>query len=466
MQSEGVTRTRQFDTGWSWVVLTSTFSVYFLNVGAISAGFAVVYNDVVQTFNTNTGTVGLVVTIYALSASLPSLGYNSLLKRFGYRKLGLTGSLWGGLCIAASSFSPNLIVFAVLSALGGPGLASAGYVSSVALQNYFDKKRGLAGGIAAAGISTGYFVCGPLMQYIAESYGWRGARLISAGFLLNNMVAIALLRPHPTVQSPNTENQKDDMRKGNKRQTERVRTMSEHITSSTENIGSLSIPFDVSKSSNTTKSCLCDLSLLKDPSTFLYLFGCGISVIGIGPLYSHLPNRCLHIGMSQREAAWIGSLFGICNAAGRLLFTAVVTLTPMSITIQCCVLLLISSVATTAIGLTHGVLDTIFVVAVAALSLGGHTCVRVTSLRDIAGIENFATAIALEILFGGINSAFSVFFAGHIYDITLDYNKSFLICGGIEVIGAAIICISVIVYQRKIRKKKLENGTVCLEEVQ
>ena len=464
MASEG--RTRQLDTGWSWVILLCTFSVNFLNIGIVISGFAVVYHDIVQTFDTNAGSVGLILTIYSLSSALPSLGYSSLLKRFGYRKLGLTGSLMGGLCIAASSFSPNLIVFGVLSALAAPGLTSAGYVAAVALQNYFDNKRGLAGGIAATGVSTGYFVCGPLIQYISESYGWRGARLISAGILLNIMVAISLLRPHPTPQSSKTLKNDKPVRKYKQSQTERVRTMSEHMTSSTENMGSMSIPVDVSKSSN-TKSCLCDLSLLKDPSTFLYLLGCAISYMGIGPMYYHLPNRSSHIGMSQREAAWIGSLFGICNAAGRLLFTAVVTLTPMSITLGCCVLLLISSLGTMAVGLTHGVLDTIVVVAVASLTFGGHICVRATAMRDIGGVENYPTGIALEMLLGGVINAFSVFFAGHIYDITLDYNKSFLICGGFEIIGAFVVCISVILYQRKTRMQKNErkNEAVDLEVV-
>ena len=446
-------KTRQLDSGWSWVVLACTFSTYFLAQGIVIAGFAVLYSRIVHTYNTNTGSVGFVMTIYSLTSSLPSLGYNSLLKRFGYRKYGFVSALWGGLCIALSSFAPNLIVFAVLVGLAGPGITSAWYISTVAVQNYFDKKRGLAGGIAATGISAGYFAGGPAVQYISEYYGWRGARLIGAAILLNIVVAMALLRPHPENQLSNEHTEDEVVKKEKQSQTQRVRTMSEQMACSTETIGSIHLHVEMSNTSD-NKSWLCDLSLLKDPSTSLYLVGCGVSLMGIYTLYFHLPNRCLHIGMTEREAAWMSSLFGICNAAGRLIFTAIVTLTPMSITIQCCVLLLISSLATMAVGLTHGILDSAVVIAITALSLGGHACVKATALRDIAGIKNTPTAFALEILLGGSVGAFATFFAGYIYDITLDYNKSFLICGGIETIGALLVCVSVIIYHRRIKTEK------------
>ena len=420
----------QLDSGWSWLVLTATFCVNFINVDVV---FAILYYDIVQTFNVSVGSVGLMLTISELSYSLPSLGLSHLLTKFGYRKLGLVGAFWSSLCLACSAFAPNFTIFTVLVGLAGPGFASEGYVCCVALQDYFEKRRGLAGGIAATSVSAGYFVFGPITQYISEIYGWRGALLIFSGVHLNNVVAVSLLKPQPSQIETSDDNSN-------------MSSKADKVIVSDEDTRVVPVSEDGSKSSD-KKKCLSDLYVLKDPSTTLYLLGCALTGMGIGALYSHLPNRCLYIGMTEREAAWMSSLFGICNAAGRLIFTAVVTITPMSITVQCCVLLLISSLATMAVGLTHAVLDTVVVVAVAALSLGGHVCVRTTALRDIAGIENYPIAMALEMLLGGTVRAMSVFFAGYIYDITLNYNKSFFICGGIEAIGAIIVCISVIVYQ-------------------
>ena len=435
----------QLDSGWSWLVLTATFCVNFIKVDVV---FAILYYDIVQTFNVSVGSVGLMLTISKLAFSIPSLGLSSLLKKFGYRKLGLVGAFWSSLCLACSAFSPNITVFTVLLGLTGPGFAAEVHVCSVALQDYFEKRRGFAGGIAATGISAGYFALGPIIQYISEIYGWRGALLIFSGLHLNNVVAVSLLRPQSSQKEIN------NVRRDNHKQTDQVKKMPEESSMLSEDALNISPSVDDSVTPKTSCPCLCDLSLLKDPSTTLFLIGIGSSVIGIATLYSHLPNRCLYIGMSEREAAWMSSLFGICNAAGRLIFTAVVTLTPMSITIQSCVLLFISSLATMAVGLTHGILDSAVALVVAAVSLGGHVCVVMTSLRDIAGIDNYPTAMALDMLIGGTVRAFGVFFAGYIYDITSDYNKSFLICGGIEAIGAVIACISVIFYQRKMRNER------------
>ena len=435
----------QLDLGWSWLVLTATFCVSIINVDVV---FAILYNDIVQTFNVSVGSVGLMLTISELAFSLSSLGLSSLLIKFGYRKLGLVGAFWSSLCLACSAFAPNFTVLTVLLGLAGPGLAAEGYVCYVALQDYFERRRGLAGGIAATGISAGYFALGPIIQYISEIYGWRGALLIFSGLHLNNVVAVSLLRPKPSQK---------EIRIDHHKQTDQVQNMPEKRSMLSEDTLNISPSVEESVTLKTSCPCLCDLSLLKDPSTTLFLIGCGLSVMGIVALYSHLPNRCLYIGMTEREAAWMSSLFGICNAAGRLIFTAVVTLTPMSITIQCCVLLLISSLATMAVGLTHGILDSAVVLVVAAVSLGGHVCVVMTSLRDIVGIDNYPTAMALDMLIGGTVRAFGVFFAGYIYDITSNYNKSFFICGGIETIGAVIACISVIVYQRKVRKERSQT---------
>lgn len=54
---------------------------------------------------------------------------------------------------------------------------------------YFEARRSLATGIAVAGSGLGAFAFAPLATILLEQYGWKGANLILAGFILNCAVS-------------------------------------------------------------------------------------------------------------------------------------------------------------------------------------------------------------------------------------------------------------------------------------
>lgn len=60
---------------------------------------------------------------------------------------------------------------------------------------YFEKRRSLALGIAAAGVGVGAFILGPLTNFLIEEYNWRGATLILGAIHLNMSVTGLLFRP-------------------------------------------------------------------------------------------------------------------------------------------------------------------------------------------------------------------------------------------------------------------------------
>ena len=59
---------------------------------------------------------------------------------------------------------------------------------------YFDKKRGVALGIATAGSGIGAFIFSPLLTYTEAEYGWRGAVLITSGLCLHLFVCGLVIR--------------------------------------------------------------------------------------------------------------------------------------------------------------------------------------------------------------------------------------------------------------------------------
>lgn len=65
----------------------------------------------------------------------------------------------------------------------------------VITQQYFDKKRAMAAGIAVSGFSIGTLVAGPFIHFLMDIYGWRGTLFIFGGIFLHVMPCALLYRP-------------------------------------------------------------------------------------------------------------------------------------------------------------------------------------------------------------------------------------------------------------------------------
>lgn len=69
------------------------------------------------------------------------------------------------------------------------------------LNRYFNKRRPMANGLAAAGSPVFLCALSPLGQLLQDQFGWRGGFLILGGLLLNCCVCAALMRPLEAPQA-------------------------------------------------------------------------------------------------------------------------------------------------------------------------------------------------------------------------------------------------------------------------
>lgn len=79
--------------------------------------------------------------------------------------------------------------------ISGLGFGLIYLPSIVIVGQYFEKRRSLALGLSMSGMGCGIFVFSPVSKYLIDEYGWKGALLIEAGFILNCAVCGALFRP-------------------------------------------------------------------------------------------------------------------------------------------------------------------------------------------------------------------------------------------------------------------------------
>ena len=111
------------------------------------------------------------------------------------------------------------------------------------LGTYFEKRRAMANGIAISGCCLGGLLCPTLYRYLLDTYGLRGAMLLTGGILLHNLPMACLLRSNEIVSGENESRTKysSDESHNDKtsdvalmdefdRDTEEVRVFNKHLT--------------------------------------------------------------------------------------------------------------------------------------------------------------------------------------------------------------------------------------------
>ena len=180
---------------YGWVVVASAFILMFVGFGA-AYSFAAFFTALEAEFGASRGDIALVFSLCAFLWFSSGAPGGMLADRFGARRVALAGV--GCLVVAlwvASRAQSLGVLYATYSIGIGVGVGLV-YVPSVgAVQPWFTANRAFASGLAVAGIGAGNFV-GPLLAaWWIELFGWRGAYLALAVFvLLLGGVAAALLR--------------------------------------------------------------------------------------------------------------------------------------------------------------------------------------------------------------------------------------------------------------------------------
>jgi MFS family permease len=167
-----------------WVAVASAFTLMFVAFGA-AYSFGAFFKAFQADFGAPRGDVALAFSVAAFVWFVGGAPGGVLADRFGPRRVTLAGvaCLVAALWLAGSAGSVGMLYATYSLGLGiGVGLV---YVPSIgAVQPWFTKHRALASGIAVAGIGAGNFAVPPLVAYWIEAYGWRGAFVALAIFVL------------------------------------------------------------------------------------------------------------------------------------------------------------------------------------------------------------------------------------------------------------------------------------------
>jgi MFS family permease len=181
---------------YGWWVVTGAFIVMFMGFGA-AYSFGPFFHALRDEFGATRREVSLVFSLTAFLYFLLGAFSGPVADRIGPRRVIATG----GVCVAsglllAATTQHLWQVYATYSLGVGVGVGIA-YVPSVgAVQRWFTRQRGIASGLAVAGIGLGTLLMPPIAAVLIPRFGWRWTYAILGIVVLLIMVPASLLIEH------------------------------------------------------------------------------------------------------------------------------------------------------------------------------------------------------------------------------------------------------------------------------
>ena len=204
--------------GW-WIVFVAAVGLSMGYGPIVTFTFGVFFKLLNQEFGWNRGDISQAfsISLFVMSLVFPFVG--RLVDRFGARKVIIPSILLFGLgLMSLSLLSANIWqLYAVYILLGLVGGGTAPVPYSNVLSHWFDKRRGLALGVAMVGLGLGAFVMPSLAQMLIVSQGWRQAYIVFGlmvmvitipivGLFFKETPEMVGLRPDGDVINPNHPN--------------------------------------------------------------------------------------------------------------------------------------------------------------------------------------------------------------------------------------------------------------------
>jgi MFS family permease len=170
---------------YGWVVVAVGFVTLAVAFG-IWYSFSVFFLAIVKDFGWSRAAVSTIFSVFIIAHAATGLLTGYLQDRFGPRVVIPMGSLILAFSLTLTSQAQNLWHFRICyGVLAGVGVSLLGFASHAAfLPKWFERKRGLAVGIAMSGIGFGMLFFIPLIDRVIMVYGWRAACLYLAGLVL------------------------------------------------------------------------------------------------------------------------------------------------------------------------------------------------------------------------------------------------------------------------------------------
>ena len=191
---------------YAWVVVWATF-VSLSVIFGVAYSFAAFFESFAAEFKASRADVSLVFGLCGLIYFALGAGAGMLADRYGPRVVSAAGMLFIAAGLLASSWATSMTMVIAAYGVGvGVGIGLVYTPSIGCVQPWFTRRRGLAAGLASAGIGAGTLVVPLLAAWAIGTLHWRGAlQAIAVGVLVLGLAAAALMRRAPAATASGTK---------------------------------------------------------------------------------------------------------------------------------------------------------------------------------------------------------------------------------------------------------------------
>lgn len=186
---------------YGWVVVGACFMALALIFG-VSYGFAAFFEPFAGEFGASRAQVSLVFGVSGLLYFVLGAFAGMLADCFGPAPVTRAGMLCIAAALAGGSLAQSMTQLTLAWGVGlGVGIALVYTPAIGCVQPWFTRRRGLAAGIASAGIGAGTLVLPLVAAAAIAAWQWRGAmQALALGVLVLGLASTLLLRRAPAAQ--------------------------------------------------------------------------------------------------------------------------------------------------------------------------------------------------------------------------------------------------------------------------
>ena len=391
---------------YGWVVVGACFLGSFVVFG-LSYSFGVFFERMLAEFGRSRGVTSVAFGTQSLMLYLGAVVIGVLVDRYGTRRMLAVGAavLCFGL-VWTSRADSLLMVVVAYGVVTGTGLSVVFVVSYATVPRWFDRRQGLAGGLASAGLGVGMLVVAPAADALIERMGWRSALLVLAvGVVVLLLVAIAAIRDEPEPGRAPGREFDDGVRSSERRSFEEQ---------------------------------FADITAIARSPAFLSLFiGWALIYTTLYVVLAHLVVHILDLGLSRTVGATAIALIGGTSVVGRVTVGHAADRLGRVRTFAACSAVM--GVATLALPVLEAATALFAFAVVYGFVYGGNGALLAPMTADLFGRENINAAFGLLSTSLGMAGLASPSVAGAGHDALGSYTPAFVAAGLAALVGAGAV---------------------------
>lgn len=393
---------------YGWVIVLACFIGTFVIYG-LTYSFGIFFEQMLEEFDQTRGLVSIAfgVQTFFLYAGASVIGI--FIDRYGTRRILTIGAvlLCLGLLQTSQATSLTTVVFSY-GIVMGIGMGIVYVISYATVPRWFSSRRGIASGVASAGLGVGMLAVVPTSAWLINLVGWKSAFLLLAvGTAFSLGVMILLIRDGP--KSLDSSPPPDE--------------------------------FTTNPHSYSTRNWRDQINSIKNivlsPSFLLLFVGWGLVYVTLFVVFAHLVIHTVDIGFSRAVGATAISIIGLSSAIGRIVIGYIGdTAGRVRIFVSCSATM---SLSTMLLPLAHSTMAIFTFAAVYGIAYGGNGALLGPITIDLFGEVN------LNAIFGLLSMSFAVVglispsLAGAGHDILGTYNPVFVVAGLIGLLGTVAV---------------------------